>query len=82
MAEQMKQIHIRRMPCTRYDLRTANERITAVRAYIARERAKLRRLQADSGEAIGTRGVLSALERTQRYFLDYRNWIEQQLKQA
>jgi hypothetical protein len=71
MAEQMKQIRGFDISCTRYDLRNADERIIEVRAYIDRERAKLCRLQAHSGEAIGIRGVLSALERTLRYFLDY-----------
>jgi hypothetical protein len=82
MAEKMTQFYVPGIPYTRYDLRNANERITQVRAYIERERAKLGKLPADSGEAIGSRGVLSALERTLRHFLDYRNWIEEQLNVA
>jgi hypothetical protein len=80
MAEQMRQFCVPgTIPFTPYDLRNADERIAQVRTYIERERAKLRRLQTGSGEAIGTRGVLSALERTLRHFQDYRNRIEDQL---
>ncbi len=81
MAEQMGQFFVPgTIPFTRYDLRNADERIAQLRTYIERERAKLRRLQADSGDATRVRQVLSALERTLRHFQDYRNRIEDQLK--
>jgi hypothetical protein len=67
-------------PFTRYDLRNADERIAQVRTYIGRERAKLRGLQADSGEATRVRQVQSGLERTLRHFQEYRNQIADQLK--
>jgi hypothetical protein len=81
MAEQMRQIGVPgTAPFTRFDLQNAEERITQVRNYIERERAKLRRLQVDSGESTGLRQLLLALERTLREFQDYRNRIENALR--
>jgi hypothetical protein len=70
------------MPFTRYDLRNADERIAQVRTYVERERARLRTLQAGSGEATGVRQVLAALERTLLQFQGYRNRIEDELAVA
>jgi predicted nucleic acid-binding Zn-ribbon protein len=81
MSEQMGQVAVSSaMSFTRYDLRNADERIAQVRSCIARERAKLRRLRAGSGEATGVRQVLAALERTLRQFQEYRNRIEHELR--